>query len=253
MTSLSSVNASIIHGVIFSHPHRVLKSPKSIACSSTLSVLSLNARSLKKHLEDLEALVSSLESSPDLLCLTETWLSENDNPQFFHVNGYKSVLSKNSDSKGGGVMVQISGNCAFQTTYENMLEESLAVKIEKEGYFFCLVVIYNKQRANKMEFIEVLDEMLSNFNSKTFPTVICGDFNIDTLKDNLLTQNYVNTINSNCFRLLPNEPTLVTDRFVSCIDHFIYQNLICDCIILEHQSFFRSLSCLVQMDYSSKN
>ena len=212
---MSSVNASIIHGVIFSPPHRVLNSPKSIACSSTLSVLNLKVRSLKKHLEDLEALVSSLESPPDILCLTETWLSENDNPQSFLVNGYKSILSKNRDSKGGGVMVQISDKCAFQTTYENMLEESLAVKIEKEGYFFRLVVIYNKPRANKMEFVEVLGEMLSNFNLKTFPTVICGDFSIDTLKDNLLTQNYVNTINSICFRLLPNEPTRVTDRSVS--------------------------------------
>ena len=86
-----------------------------------------------------------------------------------------------------------------------------------------------------MEFVEVLDEMLSNFNSKTFPTVICGGFNIDALADNLLTQN-VNTINSNCFRLLPNEPTRVTDSSVSCIDHFI-QNLISNCIILERQSF----------------
>ena len=32
-------------------------------------------------------------------------------------------------------MVQINDKCAFQTTYKNMLEESLAVKIEKEGYF----------------------------------------------------------------------------------------------------------------------
>ena len=88
-----------------------------------------------------------------------------------------------------------------------------------------------------MEVVEVLDEMLSNFDSKTFPTIICGDFTINTLKDNLLTQNFVNTINCNCFRLQPNEPTRVTDRSVSCIDHFIYQYLICDCVILEHQFF----------------
>ena len=135
-------------------------------------------------------------------------------------------------------MVPINDKCAFQTTYENLPEESLAVKIEKDGYFFRLVVIYNKPRANKMEFVEVLDEMLSNFNFKNFQTVICGDFNIDdTLEDNLLKQNYVSTINCNCFQLLPNEPTRVTDRSVSWIDLFIYQILICDCIILEHQSF----------------
>ena len=95
MTSLSSVNASIIHGVIFSPPQRVQNSPNAIACSSSLSVLSLNVRSLKKHLEDLEALVSSRESPPDILCLTETRLLKNDNPHSFLVNGYKSIISKN--------------------------------------------------------------------------------------------------------------------------------------------------------------
>ena len=134
----------------------------------------------KKHQEDLEALVNSIESPPDILCLTETWLSENKNPHSFLVNGYKSLLSMNRDQKEGGVMIQINDKCACQTTYDNMLEEPLAVKIEK-GYPFRLVVIYNKPKANKMKFVEFLDEMQSNFKSKTFPTVICGNFNIETL------------------------------------------------------------------------
>ena len=32
-------------------------------------------RSLKKHQEELDALVYNLESPPKILCITETWLS----------------------------------------------------------------------------------------------------------------------------------------------------------------------------------
>ena len=135
MTSVSSVNASIFLGVMFSPRHRVLNSPKSMACISSLSVLSLNVSSLKKHPEDLEALVSSLQT-PLVILVQPKRGCRKMIIQSFIVNGYISILSKNRDSKGGGVMVQITDKCAFQTTCKNMLEESLAVKIEKAGHFF---------------------------------------------------------------------------------------------------------------------
>ena len=46
---------------------------------NTILILHLNVRSIKPHFDKLEALVLGLESPPEVLCLTETWLSENDN------------------------------------------------------------------------------------------------------------------------------------------------------------------------------
>ena len=57
-----------------------------------MSVLSVNVRSLKKHVNDLEALVHSLESLPDIICLTETWLSDNDDIDSLLVPGYNTRL-----------------------------------------------------------------------------------------------------------------------------------------------------------------
>ena len=54
----------------------------------SLSVLNVNVRSLKSNLEKLEALVLARESPPDILCLTETWLAENNDPEMFLENGY---------------------------------------------------------------------------------------------------------------------------------------------------------------------
>ena len=192
---------------------------------------------MKKHLEDLEALAYSLESPPDILCLTETWLSEKDDPKLFLVTGYQNLLSKVRDSKGGGIMIQIRNNCSFQKVLDCDIEESLFVNVDKKGYLFRLMIIYNKPRANKIEFTEILDKVMGNISSQKIPTVICGDFNINILKNNLLTQKYINSIHSNGFSITPSEPTRVTNSSATCIDHFIYQNLIADCEILDNQSF----------------
>ena len=62
--------------------------------SKSISILHLNIRSLKKHLEDLEALVYCLESPPGIICLSETWLNEEDDPCNFLVKGYNNFANK---------------------------------------------------------------------------------------------------------------------------------------------------------------
>ena len=67
----------------------------------------MNVRSLKKHVHDLEALVNSLESPPDIICLTETWLSDNDDIDSLLVPGYKNYAIKNRETHGGSVMIHV--------------------------------------------------------------------------------------------------------------------------------------------------
>ena len=51
-------------------------------------VMHLNVRSLKKNLDKVEALIQGLSSPSSVLCLSETWLSENDDPKCFLLQGY---------------------------------------------------------------------------------------------------------------------------------------------------------------------
>ena len=130
--------------------------------------------------------------------MTETWLSKNDDPKSLLVTGYQNVASKVRDSKGGGIMIQLTANCSIQKKLDCVIEESLSATIEKQGYEFRLVVIYNKPSANKLDFVDLV-EVSGTLNSRCLPTVICGDINIDTMKQNLLTKKYKNAIHSNVF------------------------------------------------------
>ena len=73
--------------------------------NSVINIMLTNFRSLKKHHEDLEALVYNLESPPKILCITETWLSKNDNKDMFVIKGFHSVYSEVGGSRGGGTML----------------------------------------------------------------------------------------------------------------------------------------------------
>ena len=88
-----------------------MKEPKSVKSSCdrssvSISIPHVNVRSLKKHLSDLEALVQSIEFPPNVIYLTETWLTENDDIDSLLVPGYINYAIKDRITLGGGVMIR---------------------------------------------------------------------------------------------------------------------------------------------------
>ena len=62
--------------------------------NSKVSVLHLNIRSLKPHFDNLESLFLSLESPPDIICITESWLTKNDPSESWLINSYIQYFTK---------------------------------------------------------------------------------------------------------------------------------------------------------------
>ena len=90
-----------------------------------LRILHVNIRSLKPHLDKLEALILSLESPPDIICLSETWLCESDNYAGLLINGYNQFCVKNRQGTiGGGVMIQVKSNCTLLRELETQFHEA---------------------------------------------------------------------------------------------------------------------------------
>ena len=98
-------------------------------------------------------------------------------------------------------------------------------EIACNNYKFFIAAVYNKPKANKLEFVDALDNFLSFKSSNKTPLIICGDFNINILEENLLTKNYSSVVDSNGFEIGPMEPRRVTMNSSTCLDHFIFQNV----------------------------
>ena len=151
---------------------------------STLRIFHVNIRSLKPHLDKLEALILSLESPPDIICLSETWLCESDNYAGLLINGYNQFCAKNRQGTiGGGVMIQVKSNCTLLRELETQFDEAILAEIAINNYRVKIAVIYNKPRTNKNLFNDTLDTFLEASTDKNVPMIVCGDFNINTIEE----------------------------------------------------------------------
>ena len=192
---------------------------------ATVNLLLSNARSLRKHHEDLEALLSSLESPINLLCLTETWLREIDDVNLFKITGFYTIITNTRKTRGGGTMIQLGDKVNLLEQLESGIPESLSILVEVSGKQFIVVLVYVRPRYDKIKFVDELDKELERLAQYKVPIILTGDINIDTLQKNKLQQSYLNTITANEFELLSKSATRISDISETCIDHFIIRNL----------------------------
>ena len=90
--------------------------------------------------------------------------------------GYNQSLIKNRSSKGG-VMLQVKSNCSILNDIPVTFDEATCADIENSGYKLRTLVVYNKPRTDKMEFIDLLDHNLEQLSQPSLHFVVCGDLN----------------------------------------------------------------------------
>lgn len=78
------------------------------ACSSSITIMNLNCRSLLKNVDSVEVLFASMEKVPDICMFSETWLSPKSLlPCFEGLSGFHNFRQEQT---GGGVSVFIGNN-----------------------------------------------------------------------------------------------------------------------------------------------
>ena len=97
----------------------------------------------------MEALVHSLESPPNVICLTETWLTQNDDINSLLVPGCNNYAIKSRNTLGGGVMVQIKDPISLLETHSTDMDETVLVSLQYKKFRFNLATVYNPPRTNK--------------------------------------------------------------------------------------------------------
>ena len=92
------------------------------------------------------------------------------------------------------------------------------MNIGNQKYF--LLLIYKPSRVDKLAFITQLDLVLELLTVKCNRIIVCGDFNINTLKDDVATSEYKNAISGNGFDICIHVLTRIGENSESCLDHF---------------------------------
>ena len=134
------------------------------------------------------------------------------------------------------------------------LNESLLVHLKFGELKIALLAVYNLSRINKQNFIFELDKTLENINENYDRIIVCGDFNINVLDKKLMTSSYLSTIQSNCFQLCCREPTRISRKTSTCLDHFFVKILrIQKTIVMEDHNYCDNFPIVMEFEKISKS
>ena len=91
-------------------------------------ILKVKARSIRKHLSDLEKLVFELENQPDVLFLSETGLTVKDKARNYLSPDHDELYLSIRDKTAGGVMVQFKTSCSVIGKTRTKFEGYISIK-----------------------------------------------------------------------------------------------------------------------------
>ena len=203
--------------------------------NDNFSCIHFNARSLVKNFENIESMLLLNEAKFAVIGISETWMTETHNKQYYTLPGYEVYFTNRTNKKGGGTAMYVrtdyTHECIKEGCYviENCFEVTTVkvnIKKDKNVYVAC---IYRAPGTNVEFFTEKYLELLDKFKGKTM--YICGDFNIDLMKYTMHTDTtkYIDSLYSYAMFPLIIKPTRFGDKSATLIDN-IFTNDKCNTV-----------------------
>ena len=246
-----------------------------------LSILSLNCQSLQAKIDQLKIYLNNFEEARcpfSIICLQETWLTNDHNESFFQLNGYTFVRNSISCSRHGGVAIYIRNNFEFEILPINGNQEiwdglflevylrNANCNVECRRKKVIIGNIYRPPREtveNYTTFIGELEEILSTTLRNNKEIIIAGDFNIDLLKiknsahvnsffEMMITCGFLPKITFPT-RITSHSSTLIDNCFVKLSFDFSHTTAgIFNYNISDHQPYFVILDYLTHIEENDR-
>ena len=193
---------------------------------NSLLLLHINVRSLSKNFDLLHEFLTSLNSIPQVICISESRIKNHplvniDLPNY-------SFLHVDSDTNAGGVAMYVHNSINFtlaQKQYKLNNSESLWIDFrEPSGNLYTVGVIYRHPcTATADYFIDDLCACLSDLINRKSTFYVLGDININISDVDRppIANRYINMLFSCGALPLITKPTRVTESSATIIDHVI--------------------------------
>ncbi len=199
-------------------------------CKSSINILHINSRSLPKNIDNITALLASLSTVPDVLVVTETWLT-NNTKLLYHLPGYHSHHLVRTNRAHGGVTIFISNNLQSEQvqdfTLTNNNIEINTVKVTSQSLSILICAIYRPHSKHELvdEFTNTLTTILQKDKLTNQKIIIIGDLNINLLEHSThtATNNFLASLQAMNFFPHISRPTRFPDSYnlgqPSLLDH----------------------------------
>ena len=143
-----------------------------------MNIVYYNARSLLPKIDELRAITET--ESPDVICIVETWLSNDISDNELVIPDYQ-IFRRDRDRHGGGVLMYVHFSFAVDLCNSVTDIELLTVSVcpPKSTLKFCVALYYRPPSAS-VKCFDSLSKNLCNLNPSSFNYfVLIGDFNVN--------------------------------------------------------------------------
>ena len=199
--------------------------------NNNFNVMHLNARSLNTNFSEINNYICSLDTSFDIIAVSETWFDNSVNVNDFYIPNYNATYTNRCNKRGGGVLIYVNKDIPFKklenySVSMNELFEIVSIELQLQGCKNVIVsCVYRTPGSNMEQFTEYIEQYMKSINSNK-TVYMCGDFNIDLLKHSTHnnTKLFLETMYSYGMLPLINKPTRVTENSATLIDNIFTNN-----------------------------
>lgn len=190
---------------------------------NSLSIFSMNIRSISCHFDEFLVLLSTVKDKFDIIILSETWVNYNCE---LTINGYMGFHCSGSLNKADGLSMFVHKRFNVSDINYNLIENcsSIEANISFCDISFCITGVYRSPSYNVEHFLKSYDIYLNQIRNVKFHYT-CGDFNINILSNDLICNDYLNMLAKYQYFSCINGITRSANSSNSNIDHIFVKNV----------------------------
>ena len=166
-------------------------------------------------------------NKPSVICLTETWLSDDSMLSLFEIPQYHRLISHAGFNRNSGAGIHGHKYHRYQIVEFHESLPAVAVKCTNASKnCFMVACVYNSPSCDKLTFIQKVSTWSSVVANSKHPCYIVGDININLLETNTTSNNYIESMLLSGFTQHIAEPNRVTLVSKTVLDHVFHKNIL---------------------------
>lgn len=181
-------------------------------------LLHVNIRSVRKNLDELRIYLSDIKVDFHCIVLSECW--NIDDTSVHNIPGYSILYNNSRLNQNDGVVVYIEDSLNYKSKIVLInIIQGLEIELKFGDKNILLTALYRLPSTDSQEFIVGLSSYLEHSRKNYDVHLFLGDININILKDDATTHEYLSTLSGEGFISAVNKPTRIQGSTKTCIDH----------------------------------
>ena len=218
------LDENLVHS-INSKYHKISELSR-MSTNNTFSLFHVNIRSLSKHFDELQSLITSTKISFDVIGISESKQLINQN---FNINvnleGYH-LHSQPTKSSHGGVVMYVNKHLDYTVRDDlSVIEDEyetlwIEIKTGSKAKNILRCCVYRHPNTDPKKFVDYMDNVFSKLSKANKSVFLMGDFNVNLLsyETHSDTNDFINSMVSHYLLPYILHPTRVTDHSSTVID-----------------------------------